>query len=162
MKTIKLALMFAAALAAPSGLFAREELAAPGEPAAVSSATVEARPAGLVQGYRGVSIPVAGDQLLYVKKGDRVDLLVTFEAVVEEDRKEILTASILQNVIVINVSKPEKTEGTGAIELLLNPNEAQYAALSVSQGKSVTITVRAPGDVELHPMEMASFRKLIR
>ena len=160
MKTIKLMLICAAALAAPSALSAGEEKAA--EPVAVSSAPAAALPAGLVSGYRGTSIPAPGDQLLYVKKGDRVDLLVTFDGTVGKGEKETMTATILQNVVVINVRKPEKIEGVGAIELLLNPVEAQYAALSVAQGKNLNISVRAPGDTELHPMEMASFRKLIK
>ena len=146
----------------------------------------EENPSSLVGGYRGVTLPMPGDQLLYLKKGDRVDLLVTFEAVMgdeakgknadkknsketgakqepaTEEHKEMVTATILQNVVVVNVVKPLKTDGTGAVELLVNPNEAQYAALSAAKGKSVGITVRAPGDVELHPMEMASFRRLIR
>lgn len=117
---------------------------------------------GLVKGYRGTTIAAPRDQLLYVKKGDRVDLLVTFDAALKKGVKETLTATILQNVIVINVRLPENPDEPGAIELLCNPNEAQYVALSVAQGKSLTIAVRAPGDVELHPMEMASFRKLIR
>lgn len=129
-------------------------------------AKVEAAlPYGLVKGYRGTSIPIGGDQLLYLRKGDRVDVLVTFDAVMggkdKKEWKEKITSTFLQNIVVINVRKPEKVEEAGAVELMLNPVEAQYAALAISQG-SMHITVRAPGDVELHPMEMASFRKLIR
>ena len=160
MKTIKLIVICAAAMTAPSALYAGDEKAA--EPVTVSSGAAVALPVGLVKGYRGTAIPAPGDQLLYVRKGDRIDLLVTFEAATEKEATETMTATILQNVLVINVRKPEKTEETGAIELLLNPVEAQYAALSVAQGKNVNITVRSPGDTELHPMEMASFRKLIK
>ena len=156
MRTILLAVLVAAA---PAAAFAEEKA----DVAVVPSGATQV---GLVKGYRGVTIPVGYDQLLFLKKGDRVDVLVTFDAKMKDkndktERKEKLTASILQNVVVINISKPEKEDQPGAVELLLNPNEAQYAALSISQGQ-VTITVRAPGDVELHPMEMASFRKLIR
>ena len=154
--------------------------------AAARQYNTEENPASLVGGYRGVTLPMSGDQLLYLKKGDRVDLLVTFEAVMgasakeksagknkpketgakqetaKDEHTEMVTATILQNVVVVNVVKPVKTDGTGAVELLVNPNEAQYAALSAARGKSVSITVRTPGDVELHPMEMASFRRLIK
>ncbi len=160
MKKIKLMVLFAAALAAPAALFAEE--VKPADAAAVSSGTEVGAPVGLAKGYRGTPIPIGGDQLLYVKKGDRVDVLVTFEANMEKGRKETLTSTILQNVIVINVSRPEKVDDQGAIELLLNPVEAQYAALSVAQAKNINISVRSIGDTELHPMEMASFRKLIR
>ncbi len=157
---IKLVFVCAAAIVAPAALSAGEQKAA--EPVAVSSETAAASPAALVKGYRGTPIPVSGDQLLYVKTGDRIDLLVTFESAAEKDVKETVTATILQNIKVINVRRPEKLEETGAIELLVNPVEAQFAALSVAQGKSVNIVVRAFGDTELHPMEMASFRKLIK
>ncbi|MCX5790903.1 MAG: RcpC/CpaB family pilus assembly protein [Elusimicrobia bacterium] len=164
MKTIELIIICGMVLAAPAALLAAEEK--PAETVTVSSAaspaTIVGAPVGLVKGYRGTAIPVGGDQLLYVKKGDRVDVLVTFEAKMEKNRKETLTSTILQNVIVINVSKPEKVDDQGAIELLLNPVEAQYAALSVAQAKNINISVRSIGDTELHPMEMASFRKLIK
>jgi len=48
-----------------------------------------------------------------------------------------------------------------ALSLALNPNEAQYLALSAKQG-SVDVIVRGLGDVELHPMEIASFKRLIK
>ncbi|HNW43924.1 MAG TPA: hypothetical protein PKI19_05415 [Elusimicrobiales bacterium] len=166
-------------LAAPA-LYAQEK---PAE--AVPSQT------GLAAGYRATALPVPGHQLLYVKEGDRIDLLVTFEAVTGrkeslsvssstlksapgkdpagtapkdggKEIKEKMTATILQNIVVLNVRKPAKLEDLGAIELLLNPNEAQYAALSVAKASNINISVRAPGDTELHPMEMASFRRLIR
>ena len=129
--------------------------------AEISTGPVEGPYIGLVPGYRGTAIPVPGDQLLYVKKGDRVDVLVTFDTMTRKDLKEKVTATILQNVIVINVKRAENVKDMGAIELLCNPNEAQYLALSEAQGKT-SITVRAPGDVEMHPMEIASFRKLIK
>ncbi|MDQ7773832.1 MAG: RcpC/CpaB family pilus assembly protein [Elusimicrobiales bacterium] len=129
---------------------------------AVSSEAARRAAGTVAPGYRGTAIPVGGDQLMYVKKGDRVDVLVTFDAKMEKDVKETVTATILQNVVVLNVEKPASPEEPGVIELLLNPNEAQYAALSVAQGKKVHVTVRAPGDLELHPMEMASFRRLIK
>jgi hypothetical protein len=120
---------------------------------------------GLVKGYRGTSVTVGGDQLLFVKKGDRVDVLVTFDARMEDKdgkaRQEKITSTFLQNVVVLNVHKPAKVSEAGAVELLLNPVEAQYAALAIAQG-DVNIVVRAPGDTELHPMEIASFRKLIK
>ncbi len=131
-------------------------------PRPLGAADGESGQGSVAQGYRGAAITVGWDQLLYVKKGDRVDVLVTFDALMKDDRKEKVTATILQNVVVLNVMKPAKREGAGVIELLLNPNEAQYAALSVAQGQKVHISVRAPGDLELHPMEMASFRRLIK
>ncbi|MDA8130238.1 MAG: RcpC/CpaB family pilus assembly protein [Elusimicrobia bacterium] len=164
MKILGLTVIAALTLAAAPSNLPADEAAAPGAPASVQEAEkpVKASVAtGLVAGYRGASIALPGDQLLYLRRGDRVDVMVTFDAAMK-DSKETVTATILQNVVVINVARPEKVTGTGAVELLLNPNEAQYLALSVSQAKRITIAVRAVGDTELHPMEMASFRRLIK
>ncbi|KAF0125236.1 MAG: hypothetical protein FD189_1831 [Elusimicrobia bacterium] len=116
----------------------------------------------LLPGYRGVSLPLSGSQVLFLSPGDRVDMLVTFDAVMAEDRKEKVTATILQNVSVLKVDKPETSDGTGVVQLLCNPSEAQYAALSLVQGGSIGLARRAKGDYELHPMEIASFRKLFK
>ena len=119
MKTMKIVIVCAVFLAGAGPVFAGD---APSDGAvAASSATL---PSKLVAGYRGAVIPLSGDQLLYVKKGDRVDVLVTFEAIMGkkgETTKEKVTATILQNIVV-----------------------------------------RAPGDTELHPMDIASFRKPIK
>lgn len=163
MKTLKLTLM-TLALAA-GGVLTAGETTAPGNPPAEKEAVKTEKPAKspakLAPGYRGTSIALPGDQTLYLRKGDRVDVMVTFDAAMK-DSKETVTATILQNVVVINVVRPEKVTGTGAVELLLNPNEAQYLALSVSQAKKINIAVRAPGDTALVEMEMASFRRLIK
>ncbi len=160
MKTIKVWIISAVFLAAAGPAFPGD---APSDkaPAGTSAAAPASK---LVAGYRGAVIPLPVDQLLYVKKGDRVDVLVTFDAVMGKKggtTKEKVTATILQNIMVLNVHRPENKEVPGAIELMCNPVEAQYVALSVAQANKINIVVRAPGDTELHPMEIASFRKLI-
>ena len=110
-------------------------------------------------------IVTKGSSWAQLRKGDRVDVMVTFEASVTEGKKEIkevLAATILQNVVVVNIRKADKPDGLGAVELLLNPEEAQYAALSVAKARTVTLAVRTPGDTEMHQMQMASLRRLIR
>jgi Flp pilus assembly protein CpaB len=123
--------------------------------------TSAASHAGVPLGYRAVSVPVSGEQVQFLKKGDRVDAMVTFEALLKDGIKEKATATILQNVLVLDVIRPTKVEDKGVAELILNPNEAQYMALSLMQG-SVVLARRGDGDVEMHPMEMASFRKLFQ
>jgi hypothetical protein len=152
------ALMFVVPLtaAAPQG----EGPAQPAPDQALES-TKKPDASGLYEGYRGTSLPVPGHQLAFVKKGDHVDVLVTFEAKMTDNHMEKVTATIIQNVLVVDVLKPAKPDERGTIQVLLNPNEAQYAALSENEGE-VYITVRAAGDREMHPMEMASFRKLFR
>ena len=120
----------------------------------------DAAPTALIPGYRGVTLALSGDQLQFLNKGDHVDAMVTFEAQVK-DGKEKVTATILQYVLVLDVVKPAKLDDRGAVELVLNPNEAQYLALSLQKG-AVQLTLRAPGDAAMKPMEMASFRKLFR
>ncbi len=132
-------------------------------------------------GYRGAILPIDSELKALIKPGDRVDVLVTFDALMADNRKEKVTATILQNVLVIAVgtnmgqgmnAKQFKAEGAAEeknsamaekamISLALNPNEAQYLALAMKQGDT-TVIMRGLGDVEMHPMEMASFRKLFR
>ena len=116
----------------------------------------------MLPGYRGVSLGLSGAQAKFLEKGDRVDMLVTFEAIMNGDIKEKVTATILQNVMVTGVKKPAAAGESGVVQLLCNPNEAQYAALSLAQGSGIHLVRRAPGDLEMRPMEIASFRKLIK
>lgn len=53
-------------------------------------------------------------------------------------------------------------DGLHAVVLALNPNEAQYAMLSLTEGCRIHFTIRGKGDTEMHPMEIASFMKLLR
>lgn len=132
-------------------------------------------------GYRGCVLPLENDLLRLIKPGDRVDILVSFDAVMGDNRKEKVTATILQNVLVLGVgtnlgqglsgsqakakAAAEAADAAfsekAALSLALNPNEAQYLALSAKQGQ-VDVVVRGLGDVELHPMEIASFKRLIK
>jgi len=121
--------------------------------------TPEAR---VLPGYRGVSLKVSGSQVMFLKSGERADMLVTFDAIMGSGNKEKVTATILQNVVVVKVFRPASPSESGVVQLLCNPVEAQYAALSLSQGNSITLVRRAEGDLELKPMEIASFRKLIK
>ncbi len=89
-------------------------------------------------------------------------MLVTFEALLGSGSKETVTATMLQNVIVLRVTRPDTAGGGGIVQLLCNPNEAQYAALSLAQGKTINLVRRAPGDFEMRPMEIVSLRKLMK
>ena len=132
-------------------------------------------------GYRGALLGIDNELKPLIKPGDRVDVLVTFEALMADNRKEKVTATILQNVGVIAVgtnlgqgltakqakAASDKEDKTAAfsekamIALALNPNEAQYLSLAMKQGDT-SVVLRGLGDVEMHPMEMASFRKLFK
>jgi Flp pilus assembly protein CpaB len=117
--------------------------------------------APLAPGYRGIAIPLPGTQLAFVKKGDRVDVVVEYETAGEGGAKEKVAATVLQNVLVVDVRRPDRLEQLGAAEILVFPIEAEYAALSLAQGE-VHLSVRAAGDKEMKPTEPASFRKLFK
>ncbi len=132
-------------------------------------------------GLRGAVLPVDSDLLRLIKPGDRVDILVTFEAVMADGKKERVTATILQNVLVLGVgtnlgqglnaamaAAKEKQAAAanafsdkGSLSLALNPIESQYLSLSQKNG-DVSVVVRGLGDIEVHFLEMASFKKLIK
>lgn len=115
----------------------------------------------LAAGYRGLVLQFPGEQLQWVRRGDALDVICVFDALMGPKdggttTKEKVAATLLQNVKVAGVNAHK-----GTIVLLVNPNEAQYAALSLSQG-SVSLSLRTAGDSELKAMEIASFKRLIR
>lgn len=132
-------------------------------------------------GFRGAILPVENELLKLIKPGDRVDILVTFDAVMADGKKEKVTATILQNVLVLGVGSnlgqgltadiakqraaqeaaAQAFSEKGILSLSLNPIEAQYLALSQKNG-DVNVVVRGLGDIEVHFLEIASFRKLIK
>ena len=108
-------------------------------------------------GYRATVVQADKAEFLFIKPGDRLDMLVNFDALMKNDTKEKVTATILQNVLVLDtVCK----DGIYAVVLALNPNEAQYTMLSYAY--QIHFTIRGKGDMEMHPMEIASFKRLIR
>ena len=132
-------------------------------------------------GFRGCVIPMDNDLMRLIKPGDRVDIVMTFEALTVEGKKERVAATVLQSVLVLGVgtnlgqglssiqakakdaqvAADQAFSDKGVISLSLNPAEAQYLALATEVGK-VTIIVRGIGDVELHPMPVAAMKNLIK
>ncbi|MCM2305625.1 MAG: RcpC/CpaB family pilus assembly protein [Elusimicrobia bacterium] len=129
---------------------------------ALAAAPVLAAPDApkLPSGYRAMALPFPAHQLVFIEPGDRVDIMATFSAKMGEKddiRTEDVTATIMQNVVVLAVNRP-----FGVVQLIFNPNEAQYAALFAVKDKTLWLSKRAAGDTEMHPMEMANARKLFR
>ncbi|NLO92419.1 MAG: Flp pilus assembly protein CpaB [Elusimicrobia bacterium] len=130
-------------------------------------------------GYRGVVVEVPNTTSALVKPGDRVDVLVTFKARMADNSREPVTATILQNVLVLgvgddlgqgisskNVKDRERKEeesaafsDKGVLSLALAPAEAQYLVLAQQEGQ-ITVIVRNMGEMQLHPIEIASFRRI--
>lgn len=112
-------------------------------------------------GYRAMAIPVQSWQAQFIKTGDRVDLIVSFGKDFPVRSKIGLTQTLLQNVLVLDVRSPIDSGALSAIELGLNPNEAQMLAASLD-GTKLHVLLRGQKDVETHPMAMTDCRKLFR
>jgi pilus assembly protein CpaB len=125
--------------------------------------------AGLVRTQmRGVlvdSIPNTVGQMVAV--GDHVDVLVTLNATMKDGNKENITVTLLQDVEVLAagvqpvLSDQEESKYNGYVILALTPRDAQYLALSRSEGV-VDVIVRNPGDTTKYIMEVSSFAKLFQ
>jgi len=118
----------------------------------------------LLEGQRAVSLSFPAYKLEGIKRGDRVDLMVTYEYAAAAG-KDIITATIIQAAPVLSVAaKPAdaSAETKGSVRLLLSPVQAQYAALAAMQGKELDLAVRSDGDAEPRPLEAANFKKIIK
>jgi len=117
----------------------------------------------LLEGLRSVSLLFPWHELEGLKRGDRVDVMVTYENV-SAAGKDIITATIIQAAAVLSVIKPQEVapETKCAVRLLVSPMQAQYAALASVQGRAVSLAVRTEGDATLRIIDAASFRKLIK
>lgn len=114
----------------------------------------------LEKGYRSVPVLAPDYELRDVRPGDRVDLLVVFDGTSRTGPVKYST-TLLQNAMVLGTARSGKNDEKGAAYLMLNPIEAQYAALAPRQGE-ISIILRMPGDREIHPVEMSDFRNLFR
>ncbi|MDD5630119.1 MAG: Flp pilus assembly protein CpaB [Elusimicrobia bacterium] len=132
-------------------------------------------------GYRGAILGIEPELRALIKPGDRVDVLVTFDALLTDNRREKVTMTILQNLLVLAVgsnlgqgldakgakSLADKEERTAAfaekamIAVALNPEELQYLELAKEQGKT-SVGLRGLGDHLLHPIKVAMFRELLK
>lgn len=130
-------------------------------------------------GYRAAMLPLETGLKSMVKPGDRVDVLVTFDAIMPDGRREKATATILQNILVLSVGRDlgagmtsdrlklaERADEKDAafsekagISLAVNPLELQYLTLAIQQG-STSIGLRSPGDMVMSPIEIINMRKL--
>jgi len=129
--------------------------------------------------YRAFILEVNNNVSNLVKPGDKVDILLTFEAALKGGTKENMAATILQNILVLGVgsnlgqgldaaSKAANSEreanaaafsDNSVLSLALTPLEAQYLALAQQEG-DITIVVRSSGDSKMYPMAVSSFSKL--
>ncbi|MDR0952781.1 MAG: Flp pilus assembly protein CpaB [Elusimicrobiota bacterium] len=129
--------------------------------------------------YRAFILGVDNSVSSLIKPGDKVDVLLTFDALLKGGSKEKMTATILQDIPVLGVgsnlgqgmdsasrANAADREANNAafsdrsvLSLSLSPIEAQYLALAREEGE-LTVIVRATGDTKVSPIEIASFSKL--
>jgi pilus assembly protein CpaB len=123
-------------------------------------------------GYRGSTLPVERGLAALMKPGDRVDVVVTVDATMAAGGRRKVTLTVLQNVLVLAVGRelgggaPDSGaaerpafEAESVISLAVNPVEFQYLALAGETGK-VGVSVRNPGDLEIHPIKLADWATL--
>lgn len=129
--------------------------------------------------YRAFILPVDSNVSSLIKPGDKVDVLLTFDAMIKNGGKEKMTATILQDIPVLGVggnlgqgmdsaSKAANAEreannaafsDRSVLSLSVSPVEAQYLALAQEEGV-ITVIVRSNGDTKVLPIEISSFSKL--
>ncbi len=129
--------------------------------------------------YRAFILPVDSSVSSLIKPEDKVDVLLTFDAMIKNGGKEKMTATILQDIPVLGVggnlgqgmdsasraANAEREANNAAfsdrsvLSLSVSPVEAQYLALAQEEGV-ITVIVRSNGDRKVLPIEISSFSKL--
>jgi len=99
-------------------------------------------------GLRGAVLPVDSDLLRLIKPGDRVDILVTFEAVMADGKKERVTATILQNVLVLGVGT-NLGQGLNAAMAAAKGNKRRRQMLSVTRVHSALLLIQLKASIFL-------------
>lgn len=128
---------------------------------------------------RGFVITVDSNVASMIKPDDKVDILLTFEAVMKNGARQRVTATLLQAITVLGVgsnlgqgldaksaaslrNQEEDASAytdTSALSLAVSPKDAQYLALAKEEGV-LTVVLRSPGDVQQHVMEVSTFDRL--
>ncbi|MBI3287921.1 MAG: hypothetical protein HYZ74_00200 [Elusimicrobia bacterium] len=79
------------------------------------------------ESYPALSVPLASDKAMFVRPGDRIDVLATVRA---GTKSHPITVTVLQNIPVLDNRKSETEAGQNILLLALNFGEIQYAALA--------------------------------
>ncbi len=130
-------------------------------------------------GNRAYILEVSNQVAKMIKPGDKVDILITFDAQLKTNSKEKMSVTILQNILVLGVgsnlgqgldkaaknkNKEEEQNNaafsdTSTLSLSLGLEAAQYLALAQEEGE-ITVVVRAPGDMNETSVPITSFSSL--
>ena len=130
-------------------------------------------------GNRAYILEVKNQVAKMIKPGDKVDILITFDAQLKNSNKEKMSVTILQNILVLGVgsnlgqgldsaakNKNKEDEQNSAafsdmstLSLSLGLEAPQYLALAEEEGE-ITVVVRAPGDMNENSVPITSFSSL--
>lgn len=130
-------------------------------------------------GNRAYILEVNNQVAKMIKPGDKVDILITFDAQLKTNSKEKMSVTILQNILVLGVgsnlgqgldsaTKNKNREDeqnnaafsdTSTLSLSLGLEAAQYLALAQEEGE-IKVVVRAPGDMNETSVPITSFSSL--
>ena len=130
-------------------------------------------------GNRAYILEVNNQVAKMIKPGDKVDILITFDAQLKTNSKEKMSVTILQNILVLGVGSNlgqgldsatknknrEDEQNTAAfsdpstLSLSLGLEAAQYLALAQEEGE-IKVVVRAPGDMNETSVPITSFSSL--
>ena len=130
-------------------------------------------------GNRAYILEVKSQVAKMIKPGDKVDILITFDAQLKNSNKEKMSVTILQNILVLGVgsnlgqgldtaakNKNKEEEQNSAafsdmstLSLSLGLEPAQFLALAEKEGE-ITVVVRAPGDMNENSVPITSFSSL--
>ena len=131
-------------------------LAGSGLAGAAVLATVESR---MRENYPALSVPIASDKAVFVRPGDRIDILATIDASDPVgSKKHRMTLTLLQNILVLDSRKSESQPGQNILFLAMNYSEVQYAALAWDTAE-IQVLSRNGSDAEIHPMSPGSLEK---
>lgn len=109
--------------------------------------------------YPAINVGVPSDQVMFVKAGDRVDVLASVEALDPVGaKKHKLTHTLLQNILVLDNRSSVSEPGQNILLLAMNYDEVQSTALAWDTAV-IRILGRNASDSEMYPIKPASLEK---
>ncbi len=119
-------------------------------------AAVESR---MREDYPALSVPLARDKAIFIRPGDRIDLLATIDVSGPNGPKKHKNAlTLLQNILVLDSRRSESQPGQGILLLAMNYNEVQYAALAWDTAE-IQVLSRNRSDTEVHTMDPGTLER---
>ncbi len=120
-------------------------------------ASVESR---MREAFPALSLSIASDKVMFVRPGDRIDVLATIDGGrVTDAKKQKITITVLQNILVLDNRRSEAHPGQNVLLLALNFAEVQSAALAADTS-DIQVMLREKSDTEVHAIDPALLDKM--